>query len=178
MEERSYGELYSENDREIMKAAEDSLNPKIDRIHEIIAFAKESKIKSIGIANCITFEKQAEALQSLLEKNGFSTHRANCKLGKMPNEEILPGYKGTSCNPAGQAKYLADNNTELNIVMGLCMGHDIMFGLKSKVPTTTLLVKDRKLRHNPVEGFKSLEIKNTNNNFNRGHHENSNSDKK
>ena len=152
--ETGYGKLYDKDDRKIMKVAEDSLNPGADRITEIIEFAKEASYKRIGIANCITFEREADELKEILEKEGFEVFRANCKLGRMPNQEILPGYKGTSCNPAGQAKQLADNNTEMNIVMGLCLGHDMVFNSKSKVPTTNLLVKDRKLNHNPLLNFK------------------------
>ena len=40
--------------------------------------------------------------------------------------------------------------TELNVMMGLCMGHDILFLKHSKAPTTTLVVKDRILCHNTV----------------------------
>ena len=38
----------------------------------------------------------------------------------------------------------------LNIVMGLCVGHDILFAQRSAAPCTTLVVKDRALVHNPV----------------------------
>lgn len=63
--------------------------------------------------------------------------------------------KGISCNPAGQAKYLEEKGTELNIMMGLCLGHDIIFNAKSKAPVTPLLVKDRKLNHHTLRVFKS-----------------------
>jgi len=152
-----FGKLYNEEDRHVMKIAEDSLNPKEDRVNEIIGFAREAGIRRIGIANCITFEKEADEFQQILENSGFLVSRANCKLGKMPNDEILPGYKGTSCNPAGQALQLSDAGTELNIVMGLCLGHDMVFNSKTKVLTTTLLVKDRKLKHNPLLKFRPEE---------------------
>jgi uncharacterized metal-binding protein len=61
--------------------------------------------------------------------------------------------KGISCNPAGQAKFLAENNTELNISFGLCMGHDLIFNQKSKAPVTTLVVKDREHKNNPFKEF-------------------------
>ena len=62
--------------------------------------------------------------------------------------------RGTSCTPAGQADFLSENNTELNISFGLCMGHDIIFNMKSKAPTTTLIEKDREHKHNPYNEFK------------------------
>lgn len=151
--EDGFGKLYIENDKRIMKVAEDSLNPKIDRVDEIIEFAREAGIKRIGIANCTVFEKEAESLEKELIAKGFEVSRANCKLGRIPFEEILPGYKGISCNPAGQAHVLNTNKTELNIVLGLCLGHDMIFNSKSKALTTTLLVKDRKLKHHTLLKF-------------------------
>ncbi|MFC1893376.1 DUF1847 domain-containing protein [Chloroflexota bacterium] len=41
-------------------------------------------------------------------------------------------------------------NTELNIMVGLCLGHDIMFLRYCKAETTPLVVKDRVLGHNPI----------------------------
>lgn len=150
-----YQSLYSEHDKKIMKVAEDSLNPAIDRVDELIEFAKEASIERIGIANCISFEKEAGRLQQILESNGFTVFKSNCKLGRMPFADILPGYKGISCNPAGQAKFLENQNTELNLVLGLCIGHDIVFNSKSKALTTTLIVKDRKLKHHTLKKLKS-----------------------
>jgi len=63
---------------------------------------------------------------------------------------------GIMCNPSGQADYLKVNNTELNISMGLCIGHDMIFNQKSNVAVTTLVVKDRVNNHNPIEGIRSL----------------------
>jgi uncharacterized metal-binding protein len=38
----------------------------------------------------------------------------------------------------------------MNLIVGLCLGHDILFTMNSKAPVTTLIVKDRMLGHNPV----------------------------
>jgi uncharacterized metal-binding protein len=85
----------------------------------------------------------------------FDVFSVDCKCGKIPASEILgDNAKGISCNPAGQAEYLAKNKTELNIVMGLCIGHDMVFSAKSKAPSTTLIVKDREHKHNPIETFR------------------------
>ncbi len=148
-------ELYGETERFAMKVAEDSLNPRIDRVRELIAFAHEAQLETIGIANCITFEKEAEELEQLLVAEGFRVVRANCKTGRLPRTDILPGYKGYSCNPAGQARILEEGKSQLNFVMGLCVGHDIVFNAKSKVMTTTLLVKDRKHHHQPLKAFEN-----------------------
>ena len=156
MDQKSYKHLYSEEDLTVLKVAEDSLDPKLDRVNEIIAYCKEAGIHKVGIANCITFEKQARKLEGILTANGLRVEKANCKLGKVKFDELIPGYRGTSCNPAGQAGYLAERDTELNIMMGLCLGHDIIFNTKSKAPVTPLFVKDRKLNHNPLIALKEL----------------------
>jgi uncharacterized metal-binding protein len=146
--------LYNENDRQILKIAEDSLNPRLDRIREIIEYARTAGLKKIGIANCTALTKEADKLENILIEEGFSVEKVNCKYGRVPFDDLLPGYNGISCNPAGQAKYLEDNGTELNILMGLCLGHDMIFNSRSKAPVTTLVVKDRKLGHKTVEILK------------------------
>lgn len=146
--------LYDEHARQILKIAEDSLNPRLDRVSEIIEYAMEAGLKKIGIANCTALTKEADKLESLLLGEGFSVEKINCKYGRVPFDDLLPGYIGISCNPAGQAKYLEDKGTELNILMGLCLGHDMIFNSRSKAPVTTLIVKDRKLGHKTVEILK------------------------
>jgi uncharacterized metal-binding protein len=151
MENNKFIELYTSHDKQIMKIAEDTLDPHLDRVQEIIEFANESGLKLIGIANCITFNKEADRLEKILIDSGFTVSKVNCKFGKVPFEDFVPGYKGISCNPAGQAKYLGENGTELNIMMGLCLGHDMIFNRKSAAPVTPLIVKDRKLNHYTLE---------------------------
>ena len=38
----------------------------------------------------------------------------------------------------------------MNVVLGLCVGHDTLFIRHSKAPVTVLSGKDRVLAHNPV----------------------------
>jgi uncharacterized metal-binding protein len=156
MENTDFSTLYNNSDRQILKLAEDSLNPHIDRVNEIIEYAKVAKIVKIGIANCTTFMKEADQLEEILTKEGFQIEKVHCKYGRVPFNELIPGYSGISCNPAGQAKYLEEKGTELNIMMGLCLGHDMIFNAKSKAPVTPLLVKDRKLAHHTIEAFKNI----------------------
>jgi uncharacterized metal-binding protein len=158
MENTDFSKLYNATDRQIMKRAEDSLNPQIDRVKEIIEYAKEANICKIGIANCTTFIKEANQLEAILTESGFHVEKVHCKYGKVPFSDLVPGYKGISCNPAGQAKYLEDKGTELNIMMGLCLGHDMIFNSRSKAPVTPLLVKDRKLDHHTIEVFNEINI--------------------
>jgi len=143
--------LYNEDDKQVLKTAEDSLNPGIDRIHEIIEYANQANIRKIEIANCTTFNKEADILEEILLDEGFQVAKVNCKYGRVPFNNLVLGYQGISCNPVGQAKYLEEQDTELNIMMGLCLGHDIIFNSKSKAPVTLLVVKDRKLKHQTLQ---------------------------
>lgn len=154
MEENDQVKLYSDEDKHILKIAEDSLDSKLDRVEEIIEYAHEAGLKKIGIANCTVFNKEAQLLSEILTENGFAVETVNCKHGKVPFTDLVEGYKGVSCNPAGQAKYLKDKGTELNIMMGLCLGHDMIFNAKSKAPVTPLVVKDRVLQHYSLERLK------------------------
>lgn len=47
------------------------------------------------------------------------------------------------CNPILQAKQLNAGKTDLNVVIGLCVGHDSLFNKYSDALVTTLLTKDR-----------------------------------
>lgn len=147
-------ELYSSDDLKIMRAAEDALLIGQNRVEELKLFAEKSGIKRIGIAHCIGMTKEAEKLKEKLGDQ-FEVFTVDCKYDGIKSSELLDDdqVKGTSCNPVGQAKYLAKYNTELNISFGLCVGHDILFNMKSKAPATTLIVKDREHRNNPFQEF-------------------------
>lgn len=82
-----------------------------------------------------------------------------CKIGAVDKTEIgIPNEKKLNhgcghesmCNPIMQAKVLAEQETDFNIVIGLCVGHDTLFLKHSEAPTTVMIVKDRVLGHNPV----------------------------
>ena len=53
-------------------------------------------------------------------------------------------------NPIAQAKILNRAKSDMNIIVGLCVGHDMLFAKYSKAPVTTLVVKDRVTNHNPA----------------------------
>ncbi len=148
-------DLYSKEDLKLMRAAEDSLLMGQNRVAELIKYAENTGVKRIGIAHCVGMTREAMQLKERLAGK-FEVYSVDCKYGKVPASEMLDDEtaRGTSCNPAGQANFLAENNTELNISFGLCMGHDIIFNMKSKAPATTLVVKDREHKHNPYNEFK------------------------
>jgi uncharacterized metal-binding protein len=128
------------------------------RIEEIIDFAHKCGYQKLGVAFCMGLSGEAEILFSVLKHNGFKVASVICKNGNIPkeflglaeNEKINPGTFETMCNPIGQAELLNEEKTELNIILGLCVGHDALFTKYSKAPVTTFAVKDRVLGHNPM----------------------------
>ena len=128
------------------------------RVEDTIEFAHEMGYRTLGIASCIGLKREAAILESILKDNGFSVASAICKTGGVPKEKIglkdsekvSPGGFEAMCNPIAQAMILDAAGSQLNIVMGLCVGHDSLFYRTSKAPVTTLVAKDRVLGHNPV----------------------------
>ncbi len=128
------------------------------RIEETINFAKRLGVNKIGIAHCTGLMKEAKIAHQIIASNGFDVYSVCCKvgcidkgeLGIKDNEKLRPGQHESACNPIAQAKLLEKAGCELNVVMGLCVGHDSLFFMHSKVPTTVLIAKDRVLGHNPA----------------------------
>jgi uncharacterized metal-binding protein len=54
------------------------------------------------------------------------------------------------CNPILQARLLNQAGTDLNVVIGLCVGHDSLFYRYSDAYVTTLVTKDRVTGNNPA----------------------------
>lgn len=125
------------------------------RVEETIEFARRLGAKKIGIATCVALLKETRVLTKILRSHGFEVYGVACKAGEISKETlgIPPEFYGpgtVSCNPILQAQLLNEAGTDLNIVMGLCVGHDSLFYKYSQAVTTTLVVKDRVLMHNPV----------------------------
>ena len=131
---------------------------KWSRVEEICAFAKKMGFERVGIATCISFVDLALTLSGILESHGFQVASAACKNGGIPKEaigvrdeeKIRPGAHESMCNPISQAELLNHAGCELNVVLGLCVGHDSLFFRHSKGLATTLVAKDRVLAHNPI----------------------------
>lgn len=107
------------------------------RVRELIEFATRMGIEKIGIAFCAGLREETAQLAKILDSHGFTLSTVVCSVNQ-------------GCNPVGQALALNAQETELNVVMGLCMGHDVLFTEFSEAPITTLVVKDRVMCHNPV----------------------------
>ncbi|MDI6889173.1 MAG: DUF1847 domain-containing protein [Methanocellales archaeon] len=127
---------------------------KLTRLEELITFCKSMGYKTLGIAFCIGLESEAKVLHELLEKD-FKVYSVCCKICGIDKEDfglekIKDGRYEAMCNPIGQAIVLNEKGTGLNIICGLCLGHDILFSKYSEAPVTAFIVKDRVLAHNPA----------------------------
>lgn len=125
------------------------------RVEETIQFARQMNARKIGIATCVGLIREIRVLARILREHGFEVYGIGCKVGTMKkvNMGIPASCENTGsniCNPILQAELLNEAGTDLNIVVGLCVGHDSLFYRYSKALTTTLIVKDRVLGHNPV----------------------------
>lgn len=126
------------------------------RVEELIEFAKRMGYRKIGIATCVGLIEESRILARILRKNGFEVYGAVCKIGSFLKkdvgvaEEDMTRTGAVMCNPIMQAEVLNQAETDFNVVMGLCVGHDSLFYKYSKALVTTLVAKDRVLAHNPV----------------------------
>lgn len=128
------------------------------RLEETMDFANKCNFKKLGVAFCIGLSNEAKMLCRVLKHNGFEVNSVVCKNGSIPkeflkikdNEKVRPGIYEPMCNPIGQAYFLNNAKTDLNIVLGLCVGHDSLFIKHSDAPVTVFAVKDRVLAHNPI----------------------------
>ena len=121
------------------------------RIEETMEFAKQCGFKKLGLAFCSALANEARVIDKVFKYNGFETESIMCKVGGISREIVdLDKCEVPMCNPIAQAKYLNEVKTDLNVVVGLCIGHDSLFIKYSEAPVTVLAVKDRVLAHNPL----------------------------
>ncbi len=124
------------------------------RLEEVIVFAERLGVKKMGIAFCIGLEEEAREAQRILSRR-FEVHSVCCKAGGVSKDDmglkkIRDDRYEAMCNPVGQAELLNRLGCELNVICGLCVGHDAIFSRVSKAPVVTLIAKDRVLAHNPA----------------------------
>lgn len=128
------------------------------RVEDTIAFAKLMGYRKIGIATCVGLLDETSRLTEILEAQGFETVSVCCKagstdktrIGVSEDEKIRPGRFEAACNPIAQARICNEAATDLNLIMGLCVGHDTLFNKHSEAPVSTLVAKDRVTGHNPA----------------------------
>ncbi|HSB81835.1 MAG TPA: DUF1847 domain-containing protein [Candidatus Methylomirabilis sp.] len=128
------------------------------RVEEIMDFARRIGAQRLGIAHCVGLMQEAKVARDIFVAGGFDVFTVCCKAGSIAkekvglrdDEKVHPGQYEAMCSPVGQAALLHSAGTQLNVVIGLCVGHDSLFFMHSKAPATVLVAKDRVLGHNPV----------------------------
>ena len=155
------------------------VKPVKPRIMEIVEFAGKMKYKRLGFAFCSGLAREAEVVGRLLASKGFEVVSSICKVGCRPKEalgvrdeqKIQKGSFEPMCNPIAQALILNEAQTEFNVVLGLCVGHDSLFMRYSDAFCTVLVAKDRVTGHNPlaaIQLYKSYYKKLTDEKFKKG----------
>ena len=126
------------------------------RVQETIEFAKELGVKKIGLAVCLGLIREGKELARYFRRAGFDDLVVvGCMIGGLKDTEtgIIKEYSfryGATCNPIAQAEILNREGTALNIMVGLCIGHDTLFLKYVKAPVTIFAVKDRVTCNNPT----------------------------
>jgi uncharacterized metal-binding protein len=160
-----HGQLY-EDDRiarlhQSASAIEARHYCKETRLGEVILFAKDLGCRRVGLAFCIGLALEAEIIERILSRH-FEVVSVCCKTSGIAKESQelerihAENEQEVMCNPAGQAELLNEAETDLNVLCGLCVGHDAIFSMISEAPVTTLVAKDRLLAHNPLGAVYNL----------------------
>jgi uncharacterized metal-binding protein len=105
------------------------------RVHEIVELARRMNYQRIGLAHCPDMRREATLAAGYLQEQGI--------------DALLPP-EAADCDPIGQAQFFARHATAFNAITGMCVGHDTLFIRHARGPVTSLVVRDRRLRHNPV----------------------------
>lgn len=101
-------------------------------INWLIGFVKDffGDKATVGVASCLGTVEKARGVIKILEREGMKTALVTCKLGGLTidavNRDGKP-YKHPGCNPVAQAKIFNKLNVPVVILVGLCIGHDMIF---------------------------------------------------
>jgi uncharacterized metal-binding protein len=156
---REFARQASIQESECYETIDGKRRTKIPRIEETIQFARKMNYKKLGLVFCLGLAEEAAILSTIFENAGFEVVSVCCKVGGVPKEDIglAPEQKISSpeqyesmCNPVAQAEIMNEENPDLVILVGLCVGHDSLFIQYCVRPITILVAKDRVLAHNPL----------------------------
>jgi len=123
-----------------------SYNVKRTKLEEITIYAKRVGYRRIGIAFCIEYEMEARIVYDILSRY-FEVFSICCKVcgldkSKLEISDSVYSVFEVPCNPIGQALLLNDDFTDLNIILGLKTGYDILFAKYSEAPSITLPIQE------------------------------------
>ena len=140
--------------RRVLDAAADiSLESerRLCRLAELVYFCLEMRYRRVGLAYCVDLQEPAQILSGVLRRF-FEVIPVCCKVGGslLEPSTIEDGESVVACNPIGQARLLNQAGSDINVIVGLCVGVDTVFTGASTAPVSTIFVKDRSLANNPI----------------------------
>lgn len=127
----------------------------LSRLQELIEFSGKMRYRKVGLAYCYGMEREARFVKEAFLRGGVPMISVSCTVGGLSQnalnrESEIPNV---SCNPIGQAKQLEAEGADFVVLMGICLGHDILLQRNLNVDFTTLVVKDRVFAHDPIRGI-------------------------
>ena len=105
------------------------------RLRETAELAGRVGFRRLGIGHCPDMGREAAAAASFLQECGL---------------EVLLPCLASGGEPLQQARQFACQQTQMNVVAGMCVRHEAVFVSASRVPVTVLVARDRRFRHNPA----------------------------
>lgn len=150
---------HSEEAQTVSRAAsslvDDGRAGTLSRLEEIVEYARLKEYQVLGVAYCYGMEKEAGFLREYLQTEGFRTVMVSCTVDGVPECEVNTTKTGqsVSCNPIGQANALNRSGSDFTILMGLCLGHDVLIQKNLNMDFTTWIVKDRVMNHRPMDAL-------------------------
>jgi uncharacterized metal-binding protein len=136
-----------------------------NRIESTMVYADIMGFKKLGLAFCVALASEARVVSAIFEDRGFKVISGCCMTGGFSSDDIglpeevkmRPGIRQPQCNPVGQALMMNKHETDLNVIIGLCVGDDALFIKHSAAPVTVLAVKDMMTSHNPLAAIPEYE---------------------
>ena len=130
----------------------------LSRLEEIAEYVQRRGYEKIGVAYCYGLENYAVLLRKYFDRCGIKTVFVSCTVDGITESAVDPDKSSctVSCNPIGQASVLNDAGVSLTLLMGLCLGHDILLQKHLNMDFTTFVVKDRVYGHNPLQALKDF----------------------
>lgn len=138
------------------------------RLAELVYFGLEMGYQRLGVAFCEDLREPATILTRVLRRFfevvpvGCKVHREDSGDGPDLDGIAARRHYGSGapvrqhygsevpCDPQAVADILNLRNTDLNVLVGFCVGADSVFTKGSQAPVTTIFVKDKSLANNPI----------------------------
>jgi uncharacterized metal-binding protein len=127
------------------RLVDDGLAGTLSRVQELERFILDRDYAKVGLAYCSGMENEARQILDRLRGRGIRAVAVSCTVGGLAQAAIneVSSKPGVSCNPLTQAAQLEAEGVDLAVIVGLCLGHDILFTKAFRRDQTTLVVKDR-----------------------------------